>query len=197
MSSSNKLGLLRDDTTGALIVQGIADRDNGQAGIVAPTAPGWFANAAAVVAARGYLARVVPSRDIVVTKIGFVVTVAASVDDPVDVGIYDSTLTTLLVSSGATLGKLNAVGNSLVTVATTTLRAGTPYYAALSVGTVGGTAATIGLAGWGSTLNSRLFGATAGLTEADAKATVHPLPAAWGGISGVTPNGAMLVLRES
>jgi hypothetical protein len=173
------------------------DKDNGHAGIIAPhgASAGWTTTL--LVANRGYLARFRPSRNMTITNIAYAVTTFATNDDPVDVGIYSAALD-LIVSSGATLAKLNtAIGVKSVTITSTPLVAGTTYYAALSCGAVGGTAATVGGVAWGATLNAQLFGATAGQVMGDTKATMHPLPAAWGALGTATANSVLFALRES
>ena len=75
-----------------------------------------------------------------ITKIGFCVVVAASVNDACDAGIFSGDGAILLGSAGSTLGKLNgAVGMQTLTLqAPVSLVAGQVYYAAWA-GAVGGT----------------------------------------------------------
>lgn len=128
----------------------------------------------AVVANRAYYARFVAPRNMTVTKIAFVTTTASGSDDAVDVGIYKAN-GDKLVSSGATTGKLNATaGVQTVTVAETELTAGTVYYAALSVGTIGSTAASIAMTTTTANLGD-IFGTAIGTRMQGVQATAHPL----------------------
>lgn len=159
------------------------DRDHRQAGIVVPCGPGPGYNRAtlALTASRGYYTRFVPTRPMRIVSMSFVTTVLAGADDACDVGIFDSTLTTLLGSSGATSGKLNAstaVPQNIALQAPVILAAGTVYYAAFSVGTFGGTAAQLEVAGVStSAAGVDMFGNTAGLKEIGIKGSAHPLSA--------------------
>lgn len=123
---------------------------------------------------RAWVSRFVPDQDMLVTAIRFVVTGADTVDSAVDVGIYDSTLAKI-VSSGATTGKLNTTGAKSVTVASTRLRAGTIYYAAVSCAVT----TSVTLAGWTAAGADiiQIFGSAAGQLLAGYKDTSHPLPA--------------------
>jgi hypothetical protein len=150
------------------------DRDNGQAGMYAPptTAP---QVASALTASRASFARFVPSRSMTIARLAFLVTTAAGADDACDVGIYDST-GTRIVSSGATLGKLNSTGVKTVDIAPTTLAAGSVYYAAFSVGTFGGTAPSVILSNFANSQMTTLFGTASGVRETGLVAASHPLP---------------------
>lgn len=181
---------------GGMVPNFLRDRDNGQAGVLAPSVHGWAEGGLALSANTAYLARFVPSRDIAVALIAFAVTTAAGADDACDVGIYDSTLTRV-VSSGATTGKLNSTGVKTVTVTTTVLKAGKTYYAAISCGTLGGTAATIRGANLGSTEGGQLFGGGAGVAEGFTKGTSHPLPAGPIATPTNTSQPPKLAVRES
>jgi hypothetical protein len=148
---------------------------NGRLGAMAPSARGWTGSAQAVSANNGRLCRFVPERNMRVKGIGFNVVVAAGSNDNFDVGIYDSTLTKI-VSSGATAGKLNATGKKRIDITETPLIEGQSYYILGSVGTLGGTAAQLVGANFTSAGIAAFMGTTAGLVEADAAATIHPLP---------------------
>lgn len=174
------------------------DRDLGQPGITAPMlALGAYTNVT-MVANQAYLARFVPSRNMTIAKISFILSTAAGADDAVDVGIFSSDLTTLLVSKGATTGVLNtAAGRKEITVASTALVAGTVYYAALSCGTLGGTAAVIQGTAINTANNAILFGsAVPNITQAQ-KATAHPLATGTIGTPTVNLNTVILGIRES
>jgi len=78
-----------------------------------------------------------------ITKIGFAVAAVASVDDPVDVGIYDASLNRL-GSSGSTLGKLTSLGRQQINlVAPVVVTQGVVYYAVFGYGAAGGTVAQV------------------------------------------------------
>lgn len=149
--------------------------DYGLAGVIAPMAFGMGASNPNLVANRAYFARFVPSFTFSATKIAFGVQTAASTNDACDVGIYDSTVTKI-VTAGATTGKLNATGLQTVTIAATTLTAGTVYYAAVSCGTLGGTAAQLAMTSHGVANTGDFFGTTAGTQLCGFAATSHPLP---------------------
>lgn len=174
------------------------DRDNGQAGMIAPSTGGIYAaqGSIALTASRAYLARFVPSRTFSATVIAFVCSTAAGADDAVDVGLYDSAYGRL-VSAGATTGKLTGTGLKTVTVAATTLQAGNVYYAAFSVGTFGGTAGQVLMTNLAaSSAPVDFFGSGAGVRELTFMASAHPLP------STVTAAGTIgqvpiLAVRES
>lgn len=149
----------------------LVDRDNGQAGIITPGSRGWSMGTQALTANRGYLARFVPSRNMAVTKLAFVVTTNSGTDDPVDVGIYDDTMTKI-VSSGATTGKLNTNGLKTVDITTTNLVAGRVYYAAISANSTATLLCALYISGNGL----RYFGTTPPTLDADQFAASHPLP---------------------
>src|SRR5580765_8003972 len=114
--------------------------DSGQLGFYAPAlAP--FANQATVAMSnRAFFWRVVCPLSQTISKIGFSVVNAASVDDQCDVGIYNAACSQLLGSSGATSGKLTTTGAKTDPLLTpVALVAGQVYYAALSFGVIGGT----------------------------------------------------------
>lgn len=174
------------------------DRDNGQAGIVAPT-HGLGSNSAIVVtASRGYIARFTPSRPMTITSISFVLTTASSTDDACDVGIFSGDLATKLVSAGATSGKLNGtLGLQTIPVTATTLAAGQVYYAAFSIGTIGGTVPQFAMSSFASTGMAVAFGATAGLIEQGHQSSAHPLAAPFTPVSTGIASVPILILRES
>lgn len=139
---------------------------NGQVAAIAPSANAFTWGT--LTATNGMRSvRFVPARSMRVTKIRFMTTVAASLDDAVDVGIYNAA-GTRLGSSGATTGKANAVaGTQDVTLtAPVDLVAGTVYYLGFAYGVVGGTAATIVTASFVNNAATQLFGAALGTAEA-------------------------------
>jgi hypothetical protein len=174
------------------------DRGNGQTGMLAPSSPNVGSATVTVVANQAFVARFVPSKDRTIVKVAFAVSTPASVNDAVDVAIYDAALQ-LIVSKGATTGLLNVGGVSVITLpSAVNLVSGRVYYAALSVGTIGGTAAVLVASAFGGSAGTQLFGTTIPQLEAGTKATSHPLPASIASpspaASGLVPT---LALRES
>lgn len=153
------------------------DKDNAQAGLIAPTHRVSNNAATAIVASRAYVARFVPSRPMRIISIAFSVSTAAGSDDACDVGIFNAALTTLLTSAGATTGKLNGLGVSNVTFTPVNLAANTVYYAAFSCGTIATTAASLTMSTYTVNNMADLFGNTAGIREQSSQATAHPLTA--------------------
>lgn len=161
---------------------------DGFPGVLAPTAAGSARGSVTLVANRAWLVRFVAPRNMVATKLTFVVTTAATADDAVDVGICGPSATpatiTLLGSKGATTGLLNSLGLRIVTLpAPLKLVGGTVYYGALSCGAIGGAAATISGVGMNNTTVNQLIGSSPPLMIAGSKDSSHPLPAAIGGPS--------------
>lgn len=119
------------------------DRDLGLGAVFAPMMPFPAQLGSLTVAGSTiYLVRFVPSRNMAITKLAFAVTTAASTNDNCDAGILDSA-GNRLGSSGATAGKLNALGSPSVPFTAINLVAGSVYFAALAIGVLGGTAAVI------------------------------------------------------
>lgn len=154
-------------------------------GVITPTLNGgWFFGTGAVTAGRLQLQRFVAPRSMNITAARIGTTVAASVDDAVHIGIYDST-GARLATSGAVTGKLNAVQGHTIPL-TVSLTAGTVYYSAFVVPAIGGTAAQVLTAQFGTiyaqgllTVNQAspafphvLAGTMAGQTDIPATATV-------------------------
>ena len=138
------------------------DRDNGQAGIMAPTAQILSESSAAATSGRVYIARFVPSRDMTIRSIAFEVTSASATNDPVEVGILNATATEKLGSSGSVSGILNS-GNGVKSVNMASpieLESGTVYYA-FWLTTSSGTAASIRRAN----VFADLFGSGVGVAE--------------------------------
>lgn len=127
---------------------------------------------------RGFFLRFVCPRALTISKIGFCVGALATVDDPCDAGIYSADGSTRLGSSGATTGKLNAaVGIQTVNLqAPVSLSPGVVYYAALAVGTIGGTAATL-VGTLMSGFMPAAFGTVLPFLEQTVRDNIFPLPA--------------------
>lgn len=113
------------------------DKDNGHAGIIAPTNTAWGVPSAAgtLAANRTYGSRFVPSRNMTIASMHFqVATAAGTGDSNIDLAIYDGTGQSKLASSGASALGINTSttlkGASLTSPLS--LTAGTTYYAALS-----------------------------------------------------------------
>lgn len=201
MTSSMKGGFLRDDTTGALIVQGLNDRDNGQAGIACPSGLYLSPTSSRAIGAgpNTWFGRCVPSRRMTIIRIGFLVTVAAALDDPCAVGIFSAT-GVLMGSSPSTLGQLNSLGPKSINLSVATvLEPGLPIYGAFSSPTPAGAGATLaGVQGPGSGApGMAMFGAA--IPQADGGfVSAHPMPADMTGFNSGS-YGAMpfLTLRES
>lgn len=171
------------------------DRDQGETGILAPSCPGYSRSNLTLVANQAQIGRFVPSRPMSIALISFAVSTAAGSDDACDVGIYNSALTTKIASAGATTGKLNGTGVKTIAVVAS-LQAGTVYYAALSCGAIGTTAAIIGGGAFTVANYGALFGAGAPNQDAMFLAASHPLPASLAGASG-TSTAPLLGIRES
>lgn len=171
-------------------------QERGQTGLLAPQVDNTGQAALLLVAKRAYAARFVPSRDMTITKIAYVVSVAATNNDSVDVGIYNAALTTRLVSSGETAGQLNGLGVRTITVTSTPLTAGTVYYAALVCGAVGGTAASVAGTSFIAAGFGNIFGSTAGIAITASQEAVFPLGSSFtsGGGQASIP---ILAVRES
>lgn len=107
------------------------DRDNGQGGIMFPTAQIFAETSATMTSGRVYLSRGVPTRNMSILSIAFELVANASTNDPVEVGILNSTGTVKIATSGSVTGYLNT-GAGIKTVPLTAaadLVAGDVYYA--------------------------------------------------------------------
>lgn len=154
---------------------GALDYDRGYGGVVAPDFVGGMA-AVTLSANVAYWVRFRASRAMTVTAIRFIVSTAAGSNDNVDVGIYNGTTRAKIVSAGATAGKLNATGPQSVAISTS-LTAGTAYYAGISCGAIGTSAAILAgneLLYWEL---PKLFGTAAPVLIQGTQNTAHPLPA--------------------
>jgi hypothetical protein len=161
--------------------------DAGQPGFYAPPDIPWVpGTGTAGVVNRAYIVRFIAPSSRRITKIAFQIIVAATTDDPCDVGIFSGDLQTMLGSSGATSGQLNSVGVKTVNLlAGVSLLGGQVYYAAFAYGPVGGTAASIYM----TALNGgqSLFGTGAPNIEQTFSNSKYPLSAPFvvaGNISG-------------
>jgi len=181
---------------GAASVGGAGGVDHGQPGFYAP-ALGPFAaqGSGGLLANRGYLIRVVCPKGQTISKIGFVVTTAASVDDACDVGIYDSG-GNRLGSAGSTSGRLNSTGAKTVNLtAPVALTQGTVYYAAFAYGAVGGTVASLVVTSVANSLLFQMFGGGAPAMEQSFNNAAFPLPAVFGTSGGIT-SAPILALQQ-
>src|SRR5215471_2156022 len=149
------------------------DSTGGQPGMYCWDAHMSAAGTALLVATRGYYTRFRATRNMTIGSIAFAVTSAATADDACDVGIYDAYMNRL-ASAGATTGRLNSTGAKTIPVAATPLTAGVIYYAAFSVGAVGGTAAQLQMTTTNG-INSMLFGSANPFAEQGANTPGHPL----------------------
>jgi hypothetical protein len=161
------------------------DRDLKLPGLLAPTGV-WGTGTLVATANRAYFMRVVPSRNITIKSVRFVVTVASTADDACDVGIYDASLNRLR-SAGATTGKMNSAGAKTIEIPSIELQANTVYFVALSYGTIGGTAATLVSAANASGFPGDIFGTGTIANRMMIYAnTSHPLP-----VGPVAPSGSI------
>lgn len=198
MPSTNVAGLLRD-STGALVVSGLADRDNGLPGLFGPTGNGWSLAIGVATNTFHKFYRFIPSRDMTIVSLGHVVTLAATNDDSVDLGLFDAAMAKL-VSTGLVAGKCNVAGSQSVAITPTALLAGTPYYFGHKYGTIGGTAATLATAAFGAGVTARAFGGAAGtILASDMTALAADALPATLVIPGATGNSAFPcgLLRET
>lgn len=170
-------------TTDTLVV----DRDNGQAGVVAP--PGGLASpvATALAANTLYLARFVPSRTMTPTLIGFRVTTVAASDAPVEVALFTAGLSRI-ATSGAVLGLLNSTGTKTAAIPATILDPGAVYYA----GIVPSAAVTVSCASF----PGDAFGSAAPQAEMLQLATSYPTPTTLVGVAA-TDAAPQLYVREA
>lgn len=167
-----------------------------QAGCYAP-AVGPFVSGITTtpITGRGFLQRFTPPKAMTITKIGFVVAVAASADDPCDVAIYNADVSVLLGSSGSKSGFLNSAGAKAVPLAAgVQVIAGQVYYAALANGPVGGTAAAIASTNQDGVIGS-MFGAAPPYVEHIFGNGKFPLPNPFGALA-TTTQGPILALIQ-
>lgn len=156
MPSAWQSGFARDTTTGALIVANPV-ADQGLPGIAAPSVFGITSITGALAAAVPRYGRFVAPRNMTITLAAFVLTTASSVDDPIEIGVYDSA-GTLVATSGPAQGKTNG-GTGVKTVPlAATLVGGQVYYVGVVQATIGGTAAQLQTISAPSGSTSQLFG---------------------------------------
>lgn len=154
-------------------------------GIIAPTGALQAGTYTTMVASRCYVARFVPNRSFVATRISFHIVTASATDDAIDVGILNSSYSRL-VSSGATTGKANApTGVKTISITATPLTAGQIYYAAFAYG-ASGAPAQLATSTTGVAASGDLLGATAGTRMNAYKDTQATVP------SSFTPDGVIL-----
>lgn len=151
-------------------------RPGGRLGVLAPDETQLSHTTLTLTANQAYLNRFYLVDPLAVVSIAFVITTAAGSNDSCDVGIYDSA-GNRLASAGATAGKLNTGSNVVSSVAlSVNLPGNSVYFAALSCGAVGSTAAILLGSNNGSTAYSSLWGATDTNMIAGYKSAAHPLP---------------------
>lgn len=173
------------------------DKDNGNAGLLVPTSRGWAFNTRSLTANRCYYQRFVPSRNMTIVSAAIDVTVAAGANDDCAVAIYSSG-GTRLATSGAVASKLNSTGVKTVSLsASLTVIAGTVYYLAFSVGTFGGTGASVLGCGFSDVNGTSLFGSTMGLMEAGYEDSAHPPPSTGAPSPGFISAYVAAALRET
>lgn len=173
--------------------------DLGQPGLRVPMWNGLTMNGTVSLSSanRAYLCRFYTIRPMVIQSIAFIVTVAASLDDACDVGIYSSDAATRLVSKGSTTGLLNSTGLKVATITSTPLAGGTVYYGVFSSGTPAGTAATLFGVNLGNAAISTVFGTTPPNAELGHKDSgAFPLSGTLAPLSGTTSGPPALFLRE-
>lgn len=156
---------------------------HGQAGVYAPNC-GWGAGGTplTLTANTAWLSRFRVSEPLPMTLLAWALNTAAGSNDAYDIGVYDGTLTRL-VSLGATSGVLNGATGLKTPGLSGLFVPGLDYYAALSCGTIGSTAAVVRGLGLGAAVAAGMFGTSAPQAEALTAASSHPLPST---ITGAT-----------
>jgi hypothetical protein len=173
--------------------------DSKQAGLwVPPGAP--YCGQASVqgIANRGWVCRFACPKSQTITKIAFFVTIAATADDPCDVGIYDGLGSPLnrLGSSGSVSGLLNSTGRKEVPLsAGVPLTEGKIYYAAFAYGTPGGTPANLQMVAVLHVAVPTLFGTQFPYIEHAYNNAMFPLPTTFT-VPGQTGNCVILALLQ-
>ena len=139
-------------------------------------------------ASRTYYCKFVATRSMNTTSIGFNLSTAAGSNDNVDVGIINATTLARVASSGATAGKLNGSLTKTTVPLVAALTAGTVYYAAISCGAIGSTAAAITGVQFTTANFTKLLGLTNPGCQAwyEASATV-PSTATFGSVAATAP----------
>jgi hypothetical protein len=157
-------------------------------GYIAPNSNGIGTAAYTMVASRTVYCRFVATRTGNTASISYNLSTAAGSDDAVDVGIINATTLARVASSGATTGKLNGSTTRTTVPLVAALTAGTVYYAAISCGTIGSTAAAVTGANFTTANLTKLTGLTNPGTQAwyEASATV-PATATFGSVAATAP----------
>lgn len=175
------------------------DRDQGKAGIYAPLGTYWTFSASAVTSNRLYCNRFVPSRDMAITSMSFLVPSGASgTNDNVEMGIYSvasaSSLTKVQTTGTITPG-VNSTGLKTGNLtATANLTAGTVYYAVITLtSTVTCWQANFGTNGGGSFIGSTF---TTGVDSLVKDSTGPGLGTTISSISTQPGTSVLLGLRE-
>lgn len=160
-------------------------------GLSTPTGVTTFA----VVANAMRATRFVPLRDMVVRGLSWVVSVAASVDDPCAIAMLDTNGKTKLAASGSVSGKMNATGRKDVDfTADVNLTAGHVYYPAHQNGTIGGTAATVMAWAMANAFMSAIIGEGSGNFLGEGGTPTFPFATEPAPTSQGTPT--LLIVRE-
>lgn len=157
-------------------------------GYIAPSAPHIGNTTITLTASRTYYQRFVATRSANTATISYVIQTAAGSNDNVDVGIMNATTLAKVGSSGATAAKLNGTATRTSVTLVAALTAGTAYYAAISCGTVGSSAAILIGAQFTSANSPKLTGLTNPGVQAfyEASATV-PATATFGTVVSTCP----------
>jgi hypothetical protein len=170
---------------------------HGQAGVYAPSC-GWGAGGTplTLTANTAWLSRFVVSEPLPMTLLAWALNTAAGSNDAYDVGLYDGGTLTRLVSLGATSGVLNSATGLRTPSVSWLCVPGLVYYAALSCGTIGTTAAVVRGLGLGAAVAAGMFGTSAPQAEALTAAASHPLPST---ITGATTTATvpLFAIRKS
>lgn len=158
-------------------------------GYIAPNQTGVGTVAYTLTASRTCYVRFVATRTGNTASISYNLSTAAGSDDAVDVGIINAATLARVASSGATTGKLNGATTRTTVPLVAPLVAGTVYYAAISCGTVGSTAAIITGVQFTTANFSKLMGLTNPGCQAwfEAGAATVPATATFGSVGSTHP----------
>lgn len=136
-----------------------------------------------------------------ITRMAFLLTVAASVNDNVDLGIISADGATLIGSSGPTLSKLNqtvtggGVWQTVNLTAGAPLVAGTVYYAVMATPAPGGTGASVLGTNFGTAAIAAAFGSTLGTLEQVHKTGGPPISVPFSGAIVVIQAPVLVLLQ--
>jgi hypothetical protein len=167
------------------------DRQQGQVGAISPSDAGWFTANQVMAANTAYASRFVPDRDMANPKFSFVVTTAATVNDKIEITVYDGG-GNRIATSGEKEGLVNTTGIKTVQLVGLTLVRGQTYYIVISYGPVGGVAATIQSANFNATNVSGIFGGAPPAVRAMQKGASYPSPEKLNGIANAI--GSMMAV---